>query len=85
MLVALAYYFYGYASAERRLRATCALIQPGASLPELAVFARDHGLSEPHALYNPTYLMETRTFGRYGCRVEIEGDHVRTSTYVFRG
>jgi len=85
MLVALAYHVYGYVSAERRLRATCALIQPGASLKELAAFARDHGLNEPSRLYRPTYLMEPRTFGRYGCRVDVEGDRVSSSTYVFRG
>ncbi len=84
LLVAVAYYFYGFFSAERRLRDTCASIQPGTSLTDLAAFARDKGLTEPHAVSGYTYIVETRTFGRYGCRVKLGGDRVIDSTYSFR-
>lgn len=79
----LTYCGYGYATAERRVRALCAEISPGMSIESLRSFAGSHGLKSAPQQSGQNYLVEARTFGRYGCRVETEHGEVKRSTFSF--
>lgn len=79
----LTYCTYGYVTAESRLNALCAEISPGMSFRELEAFSARHGLRSPRNPSGVNYLVETRTFGRYGCRVLLEGGVVKKSEYTF--
>jgi len=84
MLVGMvSYCSYGYMSAEGRLRGLCAEIKPGMSLADLQAFSLQHGLRSPTNKAGINYLVETRTFGRYGCAVLIEGGIVKESKYNY--
>lgn len=83
LIGSVAYCVYGYGTAETRVQAVCAEIKPGMSIPELRRFAKEHGLSLPTLDSGVTFLVESRTFGRYGCEVTLESGAVRTSKYNF--
>ena len=83
ILGSLAYCGYGYATAERRVRALCAEINPGMSIESLRSFAASHGLKYPSQDSGANYLVESRTFGRYGCRVDTERGLVKRSVFSF--
>ncbi len=82
LLGGLGYYVYGFASAESRLTSRCAEIKPGISIEALREFALAHGLRAPRG-EGVNYLVETKTFGRYGCRVIVENQAVEESRYDF--
>ena len=79
----LSYCSYGYMSAESRLRELCAEIRPGMSFRELQDFSVQHGLHPPTNKVGMNYLVEKRTFGRYGCAVRLEDSVVKESRYNF--
>jgi hypothetical protein len=76
------YCTYGFATAEGRVRQLCADISPGLPLATLRSFTSEHGLRSPPNS-GVSYLMEQRSFGRYGCRVTIENGVVKDSVYSF--
>ena len=82
LLGGLGYYVHGYITAESRLKALCGDIPPGMSADALRDFASEHGLLSPHG-DGVNYLVEARTFGRYGCRVMVENQIVTESRYNF--
>jgi hypothetical protein len=84
-LAAVGYVVYGYATAETRVRTECAEIQVGSDLLSLRAFARSHGLSEPRGDADVVYLVESRTFGRYGCKITLKAGAVQTVQYDFAG
>lgn len=53
------------------------------SFAELQAFALQHGLRSPRRESGVNYLVETRTFGRYGCEVLLERGVVKESQYIF--
>ena len=73
LLGGLTYCSYGYLTAGSRVRATCASIPLGASPHQLLQFGALHGLNVPPGDYKNAVhtLGETRTLGRYGCRVHM--------------
>ncbi len=79
----LAYCSYGYFTAESRVKATCAAIPVGLTLQSLTQFASSHGLSAPSGRVDSEFLVETRTFGRYGCRVHMKNGVVALAEYNF--
>jgi hypothetical protein len=78
----LAYCSYGYFTAESRVKAVCAAIPAGATLKSLTQFASSHGLSAPSGR-DPDFLVETRTFGRYGCKEHMKNGVVTQVEYNF--
>ena len=90
-LCGLSYCSYGYFTAEVRVKAACAAIPPGTTLGSLMQFASLHGLSAPGGRVDPNlrggehtfFLVEERTFGRYGCAVHMKHDVVTRSEYTF--
>jgi hypothetical protein len=81
----ISYCVYGYATAQARVRAECAEIQIGSNLASLEEFARAHGLNGPSGAADVIYLGESRTFGRYACKVRMKDGAVQTAQYDFAG
>lgn len=79
---ALGYVVSGYATAEKRVAALCADIKPGTTAEALRKFAHVHGLRAPRG-EGINHLVETKTFGRYGCRVVVDNQLVKESRYDF--
>jgi len=79
----IGYCAYGYGSAEQRVRGLCAQIKPGMSISELGGFASEHGLRAPPQDSGIAFLVERRTFGRFGCQITLERGVVRESRYNF--
>lgn len=78
------YCAYNFVSAESRLRSICSKIQPGMTIKELREFASVHGLSpEPKKESGINYIVETKTYGRFGCKVTTETGFVKESEYHF--
>ena len=85
LLGCLAYCSYGYLPAESRVRAACAAIPVGATVMQLIQVARAHGLSIPSGNYGNAVqrLTDSRSFGRYGCRVHMKNGAVVLVQYDF--
>lgn len=84
ILGGLAYWFYGYYSAESRLTETCRAIHPGMNLVELESVALDRGIGPvPQKRDGIAYMAEMKTFGRYGCRLVISNGRVVRADYDF--
>ena len=83
VLVAFAYYFYILITAEERVRKLCDQITPGMPLVELKVFAEDHGLLPPGDQSGVYPLVEEKSYGRWGCMVEVQENLVKSSEYHF--
>jgi|SRR5580704_11322621 hypothetical protein len=81
ILGSLAYCGYAYATAEQRVRALCAEITPEMSIDSLRSVAASHGMTYPSHDSGVNYLVESRTFGRYGCRVDTENGVVKRSAF----
>ena len=79
----IAYWAYGYATAEDRMKATCAAIKPGMSFAELKEFALSHGLLTPKRDSGVMYLGEGRSFGRHACKVLLEQGVVKQSEHNY--
>jgi len=83
VIVGLAYWIYGLATAEQRMKATCATIKPGMPFAELKEFAQRHGLLTPGRDDGLMYLAETRSFGRHACKVLLERGVVKHSEHNY--
>jgi hypothetical protein len=83
LLGGMGYCSYNYLSAEDRIRAVCAKIQPGMKFAQLHAFAEQHGLKKPRSETGPNFLVEAKTFGRYGCTVVMEAGAVKSVEYSF--
>jgi hypothetical protein len=85
ILASLTYCSYGYLTAEGRVKAKCASIPAGSDLSALREFANAHGLTAPSGHSEVEILVETRTFGRYGCRVYVKDGVVQSVQYEYAG
>lgn len=79
----MAYWVYGSVTAEARMKATCAAINPGMSFDELKEFALSRGLLAPKRDRGVMYLAEGRSFGRHACKVLLEQGVVKASEYNY--
>lgn len=84
ILAAGYYLFIGYVTAPKRVRSVCAQIHAGTTFAELQALAEAHGLTMPHEVAPVLFLVEARTFGRHGCKVEFQGPVVSKAEYEFR-
>lgn len=82
-LVGVGYCTYAFGTASSRVKELCARIEPGMTLSQLDAFARTNGLGPTPRNSPIVYLVETRTFGRWGCKVTLETGVVRSSEYHF--
>ncbi len=77
------YYIGLYTSAEKRVSGICAKFTPGLNVTAAAKIAEAYGMSAPRNTPT-TYVVETATFGRYGCKLEFKDGILERSTYDFR-
>ena len=83
MLSGIAYCTNNFVTAESRVRALCDEIQPGISVAELRKFASEHGLSSHIKESGISFMVETKTYGRYGCIITTESGIVKKAEYNF--
>ena len=78
------YFYYSFNTAPARMKQVCSAIQPGMSFDNLESVRAAHGLSHPLKIADGTIFMaETRTMGRYSCRVDMESGKVKAVTVQF--
>lgn len=73
-----AFYIASFATADSRVRKLCQKMHAGMSVTELNRYAEDVGLSPPARSAGTSFLVEGKTFGRYGCKVEAVDGVVKT-------
>ncbi|MBS1197951.1 MAG: hypothetical protein H6R18_1736 [Proteobacteria bacterium] len=84
ILGGIAYFLYGFATAENRVKSVCVQIKPGMSISELNAFGIKHGLNPPTGKGSGiTFMVEAKTYGRYGCKVLLESGSVKNAEYSF--
>lgn len=83
ILVGITYYSYSFASAETRIRKICSRIGPGMTISTLHNFAEMNGLNAPRQNSGINFLVEKKTFGRWGCRVVLDTGVVQSAEYNF--
>ena len=81
LLVLIGYQVYAYATAETRVRSLCSMIHPGMTLAELRAFSSASGLGPAPESSGVRFMVERKTFGRYGCRLELADGVVQTARY----
>jgi hypothetical protein len=83
ILGGISYCSYSFGTAESRMRQTCGEITPGMSASALRTFAKEHGLNPPRQESGVNFLAESKTFGRWSCRVVLEKGVVQSAEYNF--
>lgn len=79
----LACFSYLFGTAESRVRHICGQVTPGMSFSALRSFAETNGLSRPYQESGMNFLVETKTFGRWGCKVVLENGAVKNVEFNF--
>ena len=79
LLFGIAYFYYAMSTGEKRMTEVCGQIKPGMSLAQLKGHAEEHGLKAPSADSGVTYLAESRTYGRFACKVVLDSGIVKNS------
>lgn len=83
LLGGLIWLIYPYFTAEKRIRQVCGLIKPGMSYDDIDRISRDHGMNLPSRNRPRTYIVETRTFGRHGCAIDMREGRATTVSYNY--
>ena len=84
LLSGISYCTYNFASAESRVKDLCSQIKPGMSVSELKAFGSEHGLGpQPRNESGISFMVESKTYGRYGCKILLEAGNVKTAEYNF--
>lgn len=83
ILAGLSYCSYNFISAEARVRSVCKQIKPGMTVEQLRQFALLKGMAPEPKESGTSFIVETKTYGRYGCTVITDGGYVKESTYNF--
>lgn len=66
----IGYYIASFATADGRVRKMCQKMHAGMSITELNRYADDVGLGPPARSTGTSFVVEGKTFGRYGCKVQ---------------
>ncbi len=72
-----------YATAESRVSGVCAKLTAGMDFDAVARIAAANGMNTPQRALT-SYVVESATFGRYGCKLQFEDGVLRSSTYEFQ-
>jgi len=83
LIGSMSYCTYNFASAENRVRNLCSEIQPGMTVNAVRDFALAHGLGPAPHESGVNFLVESKTFGRYGCKINVEAGLVKVVEYNF--
>ena len=80
-VAAIGYVGWTFIHAEGRVGALCKQMTPGLSMDALRAFAKANDLG-PQAVHTGTnYLMDGKSFGRFGCKVEVDSAGVVSSEF----
>ena len=71
-----------YATAEKRVSQVCEQLLPGMDFDTVANIAAAHGMNGP-TRGSTTYVVESATFGRHGCKLQFNDDLLQSSAYEF--
>jgi hypothetical protein len=82
-MAGVAYIITVYATAETRVRGLCSKTAVGMTVADLNAYAARMGLGPPAASNGTSYVVERKTFDRYGCRVEAAGGQVQSVKYDY--
>lgn len=77
------YIVYSFATAEERMKKLCAQIPPRTQYEKLVETAKAHGLFGPQSRDGINFMVEMKTFGRFGCKVWINRGLVEKVEYNF--
>jgi len=83
LIGAVVYITIVYATAEDRVYGLCSKMTVGMTVADLNAYARSVGLGPPASSNGTSYVVEHKTFGRYGCKVEAAGGNVQAVTYNY--
>ena len=83
VLFGISYFYYALSTGEKRMTQVCAQIQPGMNLAQVKGLAEEHGLKAPSRDSGVTYLPETKTYGRFACKVVLDAGIVKSSEYNY--
>lgn len=84
ILSIICYTFYNFITAEQRIKQICSQINPGLSMSGLKDFSVNHGLNPPpNRESGVVFMVEYKTFGRYGCQITLENGSVKKVEYTF--
>ena len=83
VLFGISYFYYAMSTGEKRMTQVCGQIKPGMSLAQLKAHAEEHGLKAPSTNSGITYLAESRTYGRFACKVVLDSGIVKSSEYNY--
>lgn len=83
LLSGVTYCTHNHITGESRVRELCDEIQAGNTVTELKKFASEHGLSSHIKDSGISFTVETKTFGRYGCKITAESGIVKKAEYYF--
>lgn len=75
------YYVFSFATADGRVRKLCGEMHAGMSVADLNRYAEGVGLGPPARSTGISFLVEGKTFGRYGCKVESADGVVKTVAF----
>jgi hypothetical protein len=83
VLFGISYFYYAMSTGEKRMKEVCGQIKPGMNLAQLKAHAEEHGLKAPNRDSGITYLPETKTYGRFACKVVLDAGIVKSSEYNY--
>jgi hypothetical protein len=73
-----------YFTAEGRISQVCAQFTPGLTVAAVTRIAEAHGMNAPRSGASTDYVVESATFGRFGCKLEFKEDILQSATYDFQ-
>jgi hypothetical protein len=79
----ISYCSLNFFTAERRVRALCAQFQPGLAIEQARAIASDNGMSPLPKPSGVSFVVEEKTFGRFGCKITAEGGYIKATEYHF--
>ena len=79
----MSYCTYNFSTASQRVKKLCCEIEAGMQHSELIQFALKNGLGPQPKKTGVSYIVESKTFGRWGCKVELENGVVDKVEYTF--
>ena len=80
----MGYIFYNFATAETRVKSLCVQLRPSMTLQQLNAFGAQHDLyPKINTQSGIHFMVEKKTFGRFGCEVLLEAGAVKSAEYNF--
>jgi len=83
VIVIIGYGFYAFGGAQARMKELCREITPGMQFSELKRLSLKRGVTAPTSTTGINYLVERKSFGRWGCVVIMDNGLVKSSEYNF--